>query len=106
MRLNHGQPLGVRATYVAGSAGFPLRCFPEMGADLEMAALVGFHKTANLVVSLPGALLFLRIADVLNEVGQQAHITPLPQQEAIGGLSITARATGLLVVLLDGLGEC
>ena len=72
-----------------------------MGADLQMATLSRFDKAANLMVSLPGTFLLRTIGDLLDEVGQQSHIAPLPQQQTIGRRTIAACTTGFLVVLLD-----
>jgi len=66
-----------------------------------MAALPCFDKAPNLVIALPGSFLFSRIADLLDEVCQQADIARLPEQKAIRRDSVPPGTSGLLVILLD-----
>jgi hypothetical protein len=55
-----------------------------------MAAVPRFGKPAHGVISLPGALLFAGIGELLDEMRQQPDVTLLPEQRAIGRLSVAA----------------
>src|ERR1700682_5828688 len=84
---------------VARFARLPFWRFAEMRADLTMTATCQFHVAENFMVALPCALLFSRIGDLVDKVGQQAYIFFLPQQNAVSRLAIPACASGFLVIL-------
>ena len=70
-----------------------------------MTTSVRFHEGAHHVVALPGSLTLRRVGDLLDKMGKQTGIALLPEQNAVRGLSVAARATRFLVVLLDRLGQ-
>src|SRR5258708_15820601 len=100
LRLFLREPLRRRDAHIARSTGLPLWRLAEVGAYLQMAARLPFNKLPDLVIALPRALFLQRISDLIDEVCQQSYITLLPQQDAIGGQSITPCAASFLVVLL------
>src|SRR5438067_11519150 len=71
-----------------------------MKADVAMAATGCLSIMANVMVTLPGPLLFRRIGNLVNEICQQANVTSLPQQDAIRRLTIASGAARFLVILL------
>ena len=72
-----------------------------MHTNVALAAAFGLHELLDFAVALPGAF-FLRIVfDFSVEVGVEAGIFFLPEQEAIGGEAVTAGAACFLVILLD-----
>ena len=105
LRLRCREPLRLGAANIAHAAGFPLRRLAEMEADLPMAARGGLGEAPHSVISLPGSLPFRRIGDTVDEMRQQSRIALLPEQDAIGRSAIAPRASGLLVILLDRLGQ-
>ena len=72
------QPLRKRNTYIARPARSPFRSFAEMEANLAMAATHGLTVAGNIMVALPGPLLFCWITDLVDEVCEQGKITRLP----------------------------
>src|SRR5271169_2511920 len=70
-----------------------------------MPASLRFGEAKNGVIALPRALFLLRIDNLVDEIDQQAHIAPLPEQDAIRRLPITPGAPRLLVILLDRFGK-
>src|SRR5258708_207827 len=99
------EPLGRVAAYITGFARTPFWDLAKVRADLAMAASSRLGIPANFVIALPGALLFRRIGDLVDKIGQQSHVALLPQQDAISRLPIAPCASGLLIVLLDRLGQ-
>ena len=73
-----------------------------MQTDLEVPALWLRHKPLDFVISLPGSFLLGRIQDLADEVSVQSGIAWLPQQEAVGRVTIAPGAPRFLVILLDG----
>ena len=63
-------PLERDAAHIAGSASFPSGRFAKMQANLAMPAARLLHKAAQRVVTLPGALAFRRILQLLHEMRQ------------------------------------
>ena len=55
-----------------------------MQTDLAVAAARLFDEAAHGVIPLPGALAFGGVLQLLDEVGQQADVALLPQQDAVG----------------------
>src|SRR5208282_977378 len=88
------EPGKARAADVARAAGIPLRIFAEMGADLEVAADARFREPDNVAIAVPGAVLFFAVLDFLDEVGEEAEIALLPEQNAVGGQAVAAREAG------------
>ena len=96
-----GKPIGLAYTDVASSAGGPARRLAEVHANAAMPAIFRFGETTDHVIALPGALLLLRLCDLPDEMGQEANIAHLPQENAIRGIAVAARSSGLLIKLLD-----
>ena len=99
------EPVGHVAADVAHIAALPLGGLAEVSADLQMAAAGALDEAAHGVVALPGALLFRRILQLVDEIRQQAGVLGLPEQDAIGGQAVAAGAARFLVILLDGFGQ-
>ncbi len=74
-----------------------------MQTDLPMAAALGFNKSPNRVITLPGALFLRRVSDLPDEVRQQACVALLPEQNAIRWKAVASGAPRLLVILFDRL---
>ncbi len=73
-----------------------------MHTDLAVTAAFRFDKTANDAIASPAALALGRIADLLDEMREQACVFFAPEQHAIRGKAIAPSASRLLVILLDG----
>src|SRR5882724_5676058 len=67
----------------------PLWRLSKMRAYLMVAATRRFHKTAYRPIAFPSALFFLLIAELHDKISQQPNILFLPEQDAVGWLSIT-----------------
>ena len=50
-----------------------------MRADLQLAALFSFRETPDRMIALPGALFFVRILQIFDEVREQPDIARLPE---------------------------
>ena len=72
-----------------------------MFADIFLAAAFGGHEFLHAVIALPGAIFFLRVANLIDEEGAQGIVFFLPEEEAIGGQAVATGAAGLLIELLD-----
>ncbi len=48
-------------------------------------------------------MLFLRVADLVDEEGAEGVVLFLPKKEAIGGKTVAAGASGFLIELLDAI---
>jgi len=73
----------------------------KMRANLAMAAVCRFHKIPNGVIALPGAIFFGGIGQLSNEISEQSRVSLLPKHNTVRGLSVAARASGFLIILLD-----
>ena len=72
-----------------------------MRANLKVSASSHLDEAAYLMVSLPGTFFLCCVGNLADEIRQQSHVPPLPQQKTIGRLAIAACTPGFLVVLLD-----
>jgi len=54
-----------------------------MQTDLAMTARVGLNEILDLVITLPGAIFFLGVADLSDEVSKQPCVFLSPKQNAI-----------------------
>src|SRR5215469_12658797 len=93
------QPLRHATAYVAVFAGLPLRSLTKMDADLPVPAALRLGESDDVAISLPGSILLRRVLDLINEIGEQRGVAFLPQQQAISGIAVAARAPGFLIVL-------
>src|SRR5579863_4333485 len=100
-RRPSAEPLRAAPANVARPARCPFRILAEMDTDLPMAAVAGIHEGADLVIALPRPLFFDGILDLPDEMGQQPSVLLLPEQNAIGGLTVAPRTARLLIVLFN-----
>ncbi len=83
---------------IAFSARSPFGAFAEVRANFELPADIAVDEVPDFVETLPGALFFPVIADLGNEKADSGLIALLPEQKAIGGVSVAAGAARFLVI--------
>lgn len=76
-----------------------------MFADGFLAADFRGDKILHAVIALPGAVFFLRVANLVDEEGAQGVVFLLPEEIAVGGEAIAAGAAGFLIELLNTVGK-
>ena len=98
-------PLRHTCTRVAFLAGLPFGIFTEMFADFVLPADTVFDEFLNFVEALPGALFFLFVVHLTDEIADGRFITLLPEKKAVGGFTVAASAACFLIILFDAFGQ-
>ena len=102
--VDAGQPFRSTGADIADFAAIPFRGFAEMIADLFLPAFLCADKLLDVMVSLPGAVFFLGVADLIDKESPQTVVFLLPENVAVRGQAVAPGASGFLIELLDAFG--